>query len=130
MGELRAYSVDFPIKKKLFSVISAFTLSQFCLLCCSIFAQSLASIAICVFWQSGLAGPKQAATGQTIIKILIFINIIIIIIASGETMMNQTKHPHARLSWRALSVSFIIKEWAKSRYCDHVPVIEMPSCQT
>ena len=79
MGELRAYSVDFPIRKKLFSVISAFTLSQFCLLCCSIFAQSLASIAICVFWQSGLVGPKQTASGQTIIKKIINI----IIIANG-----------------------------------------------
>ena len=96
MGELRACSVEFTIKKKLLPVIPAFWLSQFCLLCCSIFAQSLASIAICVFWQSGLAGPNQAATGQTIIKIVIII-IIIIIIAGGETT-NQTKHTLARLS--------------------------------
>ena len=41
-------------------------------------------------------------------------------------MINQTKHTHARLSWRALSVSFIIKEWAKSRCSDHVSVIVLP----
>ena len=97
MGELRACSVEFKIKKKLLPVISAFRLSQFCLLCCSIFAQSLASIALCVFWQSGLAGPNQAATGQTIIEIVMIIIIIIIIIAGGETT-NQTKHTLARLS--------------------------------